>query len=92
MVLLASKLAWLTEFLCGFHTQILTGQINAISSEHLIRTYWSIALPACSFKSQPTSKVSITDEKTGTVSYAANWFPPNSVELVVTLYKVYIRK
>ena len=39
--------------------------------------------------SQPTSKVSITDEKTATVSYAANWFPPNSVELVVTLYKVY---
>lgn len=36
---------------------------------------------------KPTSKVSITDEKTGTVSYAANWFPPNSVELVVTLYK-----
>ncbi|XP_020600889.1 EH domain-binding protein 1-like [Orbicella faveolata] len=41
---------------------------------------------------KPTSKVSITDEKTGTVSYAANWFPPNSVELVVTLYKVYNHK
>lgn len=36
---------------------------------------------------KPTSKVSITDEKTGIVSYAANWFPPNSVDLVVTLYK-----
>lgn len=36
---------------------------------------------------KPTSKVSIVDEKTGVVSYAANWFPPNSVELVVTLYK-----
>ncbi|XP_068694651.1 rho-associated protein kinase 2-like isoform X1 [Montipora foliosa] len=36
---------------------------------------------------KPTSKVSIVDEKTGIVSYAANWFPPNSVELVVTLYK-----
>lgn len=36
---------------------------------------------------KPTSKVSIVDEKTGIVSYAANWFPPNTVELVVTLYK-----
>jgi len=31
--------------------------------------------------------VSIVDEKTGIVSYAANWFPPNTVELIVTLYK-----
>lgn len=36
---------------------------------------------------KPTSKVSIVDEKTGIVSYAANWFPPNTVDLVVTLYK-----
>lgn len=42
----------------------------------------------CIVFEQPTSKVSIVDEKTGVVSYAANWFPPNSVELVVTLYKV----
>ena len=41
---------------------------------------------------QPTSKVSIVDEKTGIVSYAANWFPPNTVELVVTLYKVWEKK